>query len=56
MGLGSIKGEGRLLMLFGINVALATAIAVSLSLYMLRRRTRIIKDRFERAAPASPTT
>ena len=42
-------------MLIGVNVILVTTIAVSLSLYMLKRRTRIIKARFERAAPASPT-
>ena len=56
MGLGSFRSEGRLLMLIGINVALATAIAVSLSLYMLRRRTRLIKARFERVTPTAPTT
>ncbi len=49
------RGEGGLLMLIGVNVILVTTIAVSLSLYMLKRRTRIIKARFERAAPASPT-
>ncbi len=29
-------------MLYGINVGLVTAIAVSLTLYLLRRRTRIL--------------
>ena len=37
-------------MLIGINVVLATSIAVWLALYMLRRRTRLIKARFEREA------
>ncbi len=46
---------GGTLMLVGINVVLATSIAVWLAVYMLRRRTRIIKARFERAAQAAPT-
>ncbi len=32
-------------MLYGINVVLVTAIAVSLTLYLLRRRTRIVWPR-----------
>ncbi len=42
-------------MLTGINVVLATSIAVWLSLYMLRRRTRIIKAQCDRATQAALT-
>ena len=43
-------------MLVGINVVLATTIAVGLALYMLRRRTRLIKARFDRATQAALTS
>ena len=42
-------------MLIGINVVLVASIAVGLALYMLRRRTRIIKARFDRATQAALT-
>ena len=42
-------------MLIGINVVLTTAIAIGLSLYLLKRRTRIIKERFDRATQAALT-
>ncbi len=45
-----------MLMLIGINVVLTTSIAVGLALYLLRRRTRIIKARFGRVAQAAPTS
>ena len=51
----STQDTGGTLMLIGINVVLVASIAVGLALYMLRRRTRIIKARFDRATQAALT-